>query len=142
MTLQPASVIEFLPRLEARSPATHRSITVSIAIRALVVGAAVLCVSGARDRGDGPRRAALGEPGDLDLLQKGITLIPQSHVSVSKTEEFGEIILRAGDQVELRRVGQKVEFRLARAGADRAHCARSTLRSWELPGLDDSCRRR
>ena len=199
MTLQTSFVIEFLRRLAARLPTTHRSIAVSVAIRALVVGATVLCASGAQDRGDGPCRAALGEPSDVDLLQEGITVIPQSQVSVSKTADMllvhvlkgevlferretaeypvvvtggnaqlsnihavacvkvqnertdvsvldgvaelselraegdkqglGGITLRAGDQVELRRVGQGLEFRFAHAGADYAHCARSTRRA-------------
>jgi hypothetical protein len=47
---------------------------------------------------------------------------------------FGGITLRAGDQVELRRVRQGLEFRLAHASADSAHCARSTRRLWELAG--------
>jgi ferric-dicitrate binding protein FerR (iron transport regulator) len=43
-------------------------------------------------------------------------------------QELGGIILRAGDRVKLRRVGQEVEFRLVGAGADPAHCAGSTRR--------------
>jgi hypothetical protein len=70
------------------APATHRSIAVSVAIRVLVVGATILCASGARDRGDSPCPAALDEPSDLNLLRECITVIPQSHVSVSKTADM------------------------------------------------------
>jgi ferric-dicitrate binding protein FerR (iron transport regulator) len=189
---------------------TRRSILVSVAIRVLVVGAAVACGSGAQDHGNGSCRAAPGELSDLDLLREGITVFSPSHVSVSKTADMllvhvlkGEVLfnrhesaeypvmvtagnvrlrnihavvcvnvqkertdvsvfdgvvelselgaegdplvlggltLRAGDQVELRRVWQGMEFRLARAGTDSAHCARSIRRLWELarnggPGL-------
>jgi ferric-dicitrate binding protein FerR (iron transport regulator) len=183
---------------------THRSLAVSVAIRVLVVGAAVVCTSAAQDRDNVSCRGALGESSDLDLLQEGITIIPQSHVSVSKTADvllvhvlkgevlftrretaeyptmvtagdaqlrnihavvcvkvlkertdvsvldgmaelsefraegdqqgMGGLTLRAGDQVELRRVGQGLEFRFGDAGADSAHCARSTQRLWELAG--------
>ena len=84
MTPQLSCVIEFAHRLIGQLSPTHRNITVSVAIRVLVLWAGVLCVSSAREPGQSPRQALLEDPGEINLLQEGITVIAQSHVSVHK----------------------------------------------------------
>lgn len=195
MTPQPSSVIVSWRRLVARLPATHRSNAMSVAMRVLVVGATVLFASGAQDCGEVSCRAAPAESSDLDLVEGGITIVPGSYVSVTRSanivlvhvlegevflkqhvtaaepvvvnagaaqlrninavicvnvhnertvvsvldgaaelrtqrpqqqeaqQELGGMTLRPGDRVELRRVGQELQFRLAHVDADSAHCA-------------------
>jgi ferric-dicitrate binding protein FerR (iron transport regulator) len=85
MTPPPSSVTEFLRRLFAGLPATHRSNAMSVAMRVLVVGATVLFASGAQNCGKVSCRAAVAESGDLDLVEGGISMIPGSNVSVTRT---------------------------------------------------------
>ena len=87
MTLQVSCVIEFVRRLIGRLFPPHRNIAVTVAIRVLALWAGVLCVSSARAPEQSPGQAATKEPGEINLLQEGITVIAQSHVSFHKTAD-------------------------------------------------------
>jgi len=89
MTRQICSVIEFAHRLMGPLSQTHRKIPVAVAFRVLVLWAGIVCVGSVGVAGQSPgQQTAIDESGEINLREEGITVVPQSRVSVHKTADM------------------------------------------------------
>jgi|GEM_PF-5707287 len=87
--MQISSVIEIPHRLIGALSQTHRKIAVSVAFRVLVLWAGILCGSTAVAAGQSPgQQTAIEASGEINLREEGITVLPESRVSVQRTADM------------------------------------------------------
>jgi ferric-dicitrate binding protein FerR (iron transport regulator) len=103
MTLPLLSLIGPLRQLATRLTAMRHRLTVSVAIRVVIVGTAVLCASGSHTHVEASCNALLSESEHLDRLPEGITIVPDSHVSVRRSANMLLVHVLQGEVLVKRR---------------------------------------